>query len=49
VGGTPAFFIGFSGTGEKITGTMINGAQPVTKFKQVIDDSLRVAGQADKF
>ena len=33
VSGTPAFFIGPSGAGEKITGTMVTGAQPFM-FKQ---------------
>jgi protein-disulfide isomerase len=43
VNGTPAFFIGPSGSGEKITGTLISGAQPLISFKQVIDDLLKVA------
>jgi protein-disulfide isomerase len=48
VNGTPAFFIGLSESGEKITGTMVSGAQPLDRFKQVIDDLLKVASQADK-
>jgi protein-disulfide isomerase len=48
VSGTPAFFIGPSGSGEKITGTLVSGAQPLTRFKQVIEDLLKVANQADK-
>jgi protein-disulfide isomerase len=47
VSGTPSFFIGPSGSGEKITGTMITGAQPLATFKQVID-GLLVASQAEK-
>lgn len=47
VNGTPAFFIGPSGSGEKITGIMVSGAQPLTRFKQVIDETLKVA-EADK-
>ena len=43
VSGTPAFFIGPSGSGEKITGTIVNGAQPLARFKQIIDDLLKVA------
>jgi len=48
VNGTPAFFIGPSGSGEKITGTLVSGAQPLTRFKQIIDDLLKGANQADK-
>ena len=48
VNGTPAFFIGLSGSGEKITGTMVSGAQPLGRFKQVIDDLLKVASQAGR-
>jgi protein-disulfide isomerase len=47
VSGTPSFFIGPSGSGEKITGTMVTGAQPLATFKQVID-GLLVANQAEK-
>jgi protein-disulfide isomerase len=47
VSGTPSFFIGPSGSGEKITGTMVTGAQPLASFKQVIDDLL-IARQAEK-
>jgi len=43
VNGTPAFFIGSTGSGEKITGTLVSGAQPLARFKQVIDDLLRTA------
>ncbi len=45
VTGTPAFFIGPSGSGENITGTMVSGAQPLARFKQIIDDLLKVASQ----
>jgi protein-disulfide isomerase len=48
VNGTPAFFLGLSGSGEKITGTIVSGAQPLSRFKQVIDDLLNVASQADR-
>lgn len=48
VNGTPAFFIGPSGSGEKITGTLVSGAQPLARFKQVIDNFLKVGNQADK-
>ena len=47
VNGTPAFFIGPSGSGEKITATLVSGAQPVARFKQVIDDLLKIINQAD--
>ena len=47
VNGTPAFFIGPSGSGEKIAGTMVTGAQPLATFKQVID-GLLIASQAEK-
>jgi protein-disulfide isomerase len=47
VNGTPAFFIGPSGSGEKITGTLVSGAQPLARFKQVIDEILKVA-EAEK-
>jgi len=43
VRGTPSFFIGPSGSGEKITGTMVRGAQPVAKFRQVLDSVLKAA------
>lgn len=46
VTGTPAFVIGQSG-GDKITGTLVSGAQPLTRFTQVIDELLKVAGQDD--
>ena len=48
VSGTPAFFIGPSASGDKITGTMVSGAQPLARFKQVIEDLLKVDNQADK-
>ena len=44
VRGTPSFFIGPSGSGGKITGTMVRGAQPVAKFRQVIARALKTAG-----
>jgi protein-disulfide isomerase len=47
VSGTPAFFIGPSGSGDKITGTLVTGAQPLARFKQVIEDLLKVA-EAEK-
>ncbi len=46
VRGTPSFFIGPSGSGGKITGTMVRGAQPLARFRQVIENALRVAGKA---
>ncbi len=46
VSGTPSFFIGPSGSGGKITGTMVRGAQPLARFRQVIENALRVAGKA---
>jgi protein-disulfide isomerase len=45
VRGTPAFFIGPSGSGDKITGTLVSGAQPLGRFKHVIDDLLKMATQ----
>jgi len=36
VRGTPSFIIGKSGAGDTITGTIVRGAQPFTKFQQVI-------------
>lgn len=47
VSGTPAFFIGSSGSGEKLTGTMVNGAQTLARFQQVIEEILKIANQAD--
>jgi len=47
VDGTPTFVIGLTGSGERIIGTMVSGAQPMAKFKQIIDDVLKVA-EADK-
>jgi len=46
VRGTPSFFIGPSGSGGKITGTMVRGAQPLARFRQVIENALRVASKA---
>lgn len=48
VQGTPSFFIGPSGSGEKITGTMVVGAQPLARFKQVIEEVLKASSQGDK-
>jgi protein-disulfide isomerase len=48
VRGTPAFFIGPTGSGEKISGTLVSGAQPLERFKQMIDDLLKVAVQVNK-
>jgi protein-disulfide isomerase len=48
VSGTPTFFIGPSGSGHKIIGTVLSGAQPLARFKQVIDDLLKVPAQTDK-
>lgn len=36
VRGTPSFIIGKSGSGDTIHGTIVRGAQPFTKFQQVI-------------
>jgi len=36
VRGTPSFFIGKSGTGDTISGTIVRGAQAFAKFQQVI-------------
>jgi protein-disulfide isomerase len=46
VRGTPSFFIGPSESGGKITGTIVRGAQPLNRFRQVIENVLRVAGKA---
>ncbi len=46
VSGTPSFFIGPSGSGGKITGAMVRGAQPLARFKQVIESILRIASKA---
>ncbi len=35
--GTPSFFIGKSGSGDSITGTIIRGAQPLANFQTLID------------
>ncbi len=46
VRGTPSFFIGPSGSGERITGTMVRGAQPLNRFRQVIENVLKAASKA---
>jgi len=46
VRGTPSFFIGPSGPGEKIAGTMVTGAQPLARFKQIIEETFKVAAQS---
>lgn len=38
--GTPSFFVGKSGSGDSITGTIIRGAQPLAKFQTIIDQLL---------
>ncbi|MFQ5849330.1 MAG: thioredoxin domain-containing protein [Candidatus Binatia bacterium] len=48
VRGTPSFIIGPRGSGEKITGTMVRGAQPLARFRQVIENVLRVASKGRK-
>ena len=40
VRGTPSFFIGKSKSGNSISGTIIRGAQPLSKFQQLIDKLL---------
>ena len=45
VRGTPSFFIGSTGSGEKITGAMVTGAQPLARFKQVIEEMLKVTSR----
>ena len=35
--GTPSFFIGKSGPGDSITGTIVRGAQPLANFQTIID------------
>lgn len=37
VRGTPSFIIGKSGSSDSITGTIVRGAQPLAKFRQVIE------------
>ncbi len=39
--GTPAFFIGKSTSNGVITGTKVNGAQPFSAFKTIIDQQLQ--------
>ena len=46
VRGTPTFFVGQSGSGEKITGTVVRGAQPLNRFRQVIERVLKAASKA---
>ncbi len=46
VRGTPSFFIGPRGSGGKITGTIVRGAQPLARFRRVIENVLKVAGKA---
>jgi protein-disulfide isomerase len=48
VRGTPSFFIGPSGPGEKFTATIVTGAQPFARFKQVIEEALKAASQGGK-
>lgn len=38
--GTPSFFIGKSGSGNTIEGTLVVGAQPYSAFKSLIDSQL---------
>ncbi len=38
--GTPSFFIGKSGSGDSITGTIIRGAQPLANFQGILDQLL---------
>ncbi|MBA3614258.1 MAG: DsbA family protein [Nitrospirales bacterium] len=38
--GTPSFFIGKSGPGDSITGTIVRGAQPLPNFQIIIDQLL---------
>lgn len=45
VRGTPSFFIGPSGSGETIPGAMVTGAQPLARFKQVIESVLEAASK----
>lgn len=45
VRGTPSFFIGSTGSGERITGTMVTGAQPLARFKQIIESVLEAASK----
>lgn len=46
VRGTPTFFVGQSGSGGKITGTVVRGAQPLNRFRQVIERVLKAASKA---
>ncbi|MEE9149447.1 MAG: DsbA family protein [Candidatus Tectomicrobia bacterium] len=41
VQGAPGFFIGKTGPGDTIQGTMISGAQPLAVFRQAIEGLLR--------
>ncbi len=38
--GTPSFFIGKSGPGDSITGTIVRGAQPLANFQTIIEQLL---------
>ena len=38
--GTPSFFVGKSGSGDSITGTIIRGAQPLVNFQTIINQLL---------
>ncbi|MFQ5521834.1 MAG: DsbA family protein, partial [Candidatus Methylomirabilia bacterium] len=45
VRGTPSFIIGPTGSGATITGTIVRGAQPLARFKQVIESALKAASR----
>ncbi len=45
--GTPSFVIGPSASGEKITGTIVRGAQPLARFKQEIESALKTASKGN--
>ena len=47
VRGTPSFVIGPSGSGATITGTIVRGARPLARFKQVIENVLKAASKGD--
>ena len=47
VSGTPSFVIGPTGSGDTITGTVVIGAQPHDRFKQVIESSLKAVRTPD--
>ena len=48
VRGTPSFFIGPSGSGEEITGTMVRGAQPLSRFRQIIENVLKLVSKSGR-